>query len=109
MMTGDIRAVAAIAIMAGVTLLLRVLPFLLFQEGKAPAWVEFLGKYLPHAIMGMLVVYCLKDISLLLAPFGLPELAAAGLVAILHIWKRNTLLSIAVGTAFYMILLRLIG
>ena len=57
----------------------------------------------------MLVVYCLKDISLLHAPFGLPELAAAGLVAILHIWKRNTLLSIAVGTAFYMILLRLIG
>ncbi len=99
-MTGDIRAAAAIAVMAGVTLLLRVLPFLLFQEGKAPGWVTFLGAYLPYAIMGMLVVYCLKDVSFSRAPFGLPELAAVGLVAVLHVWKRNTLLSIAAGTAF---------
>lgn len=108
-MNNNAQAAAAIAVMAGVTLLLRVLPFLLFKEGKAPACIEFLGKYLPGAIMGMLVVYCLKDVSFLQSPFGLPELAAVGLVAALHIWKRNTLLSIVAGTAFYMVLLRLIA
>ena len=108
-MNHNLHAAAAIAIMAGVTLFLRVLPFLLFKEGKAPAYIGFLGKYLPYAIMGMLVVYCLKDVSFLQAPFGLPELAAIGFVAVLHIWKRNTLLSIVAGTAFYMVLLRLIA
>lgn len=103
------HAVAAIAVMALVTLLLRVLPFLLFQEGKVPACIGFLGKYLPYAIIGMLVVYCLKDISVLHAPFGLPELFSVILVAVLHIWKRNTLLSITAGTAFYMILIRVIS
>lgn len=107
-MNDNIYMAAAIAVMAGVTLCLRVFPFLLFREGKTPAYIEFLGKFLPYSIMGMLVVYCLKDISFGNAPFGVPELAAVLLVAVLHVWKRNTLLSIVSGTAFYMILLRLI-
>lgn len=60
---------------------------------------------LPYAIMGMLVVYCLKDVSLRGAPFGIPELLGCAVVAGLHIWKRNTLLSIGGGTVFYMLLM----
>ena len=97
-----------IAVMAGVTLLLRVLPFLIFSNRKTPAYIDFLGKFLPYAIMGMLVVYCLKGISLVRAPFGIPELASVVLVAGLHVWKRNTLLSIICGTACYMMLIRFI-
>ncbi len=108
-MNHNVFAFAAIAVMAAVTLLLRVLPFLIFREGKAPAYIEFLGKYLPYSIMGMLVIYCIKDISFVKPPFGLPELACVVLVAVLHIWKRNTLLSIVTGTASYMLLLRIIG
>lgn len=96
----------AIVIMSAVTLLLRVLPFLVFGQRQTPAYISFLGKYLPYAIMGMLVVYCLKGISFLNAPFGLPELIAVALVVVLHIWKRNTLLSIICGTVCYMILLQ---
>jgi branched-subunit amino acid transport protein AzlD len=108
-MSGNTYAAAAVAVMAGVTLLLRVLPFLALGERKTPAYIEFLGKYLPYAIMGMLVVYCLKGVSFVRAPFGIPEGIAVLLVVLLHAWKRNTLLSIVGGTACYMILIRLIG
>lgn len=101
--------ITAIAVIAGVTFLLRVLPFLIFGERKTPEYIEFLGKYLPFAIMGMLVVYCLKGVSLFEFPFGIPEIVAVAVVAVLHIWRRNTLLSIVSGTACYMILIRLIG
>lgn len=107
-MSSNIYAAAAIAVMAGVTFLLRVLPFLIFRDRKTPDYIEFLGKYLPYAIMGMLVVYCLKGVSFVKAPFGLPEFAAVILVAVLHIWKRNTLLSIISGTVCYMLLIQLI-
>ena len=105
-MSNSSYAAIAIAVMAGVTLLLRVLPFLIFGEKKTPAYVDFLGKYLPYAIMGMLVVYCLKGISFVSAPFGIPELVSVFLVAALYVWKRNTLLSIVGGTACYMLLIR---
>lgn len=101
--------ITAIAVIAAVTFLLRVLPFLIFGERKTPEYIEFLGKYLPFAIMGMLVVYCLKGVSFIEYPFGIPEAVAVVVVALLHIWKRNTLLSIVSGTACYMILIRLIG
>ena len=96
----------AIVIMSAMTLLLRVLPFLVFGHRKTPAYISFLGKYLPYAIMGMLVVYCLKGITFTAAPFGLPELIAVALVVVLHVWKRNTLFSIICGTVCYMILLQ---
>ena len=71
-----------------------------------PATVQYLGKVLPPAIMAILVVYCLKDINLLEGSRGLPEFLAVALVAVLHLWKKNTLLSIGAGTVFYMILVQ---
>ncbi|MCM1091325.1 MAG: AzlD domain-containing protein [Butyrivibrio sp.] len=108
-MNGDTYAVIAIGIMAGVTFLLRIIPFIIFSKGETPSYIEFFGKVLPYAIMGMLVVYCLKDISFLSAPFGIPAVLAVLLVAALHLWKRNTLLSIVGGTACYMLLIHLFG
>ena len=91
-----------------VTMATRFLPFLIFgRGGKTPDIIVYLGKVLPYAIMGMLVIYCLKDISFLQAPYGIPELLGCAVVAALHIWKRNTLLSIGAGTVFYMILVQL--
>ncbi len=98
-----------IAVMTLVTALLRFLPFWIFGENrKTPPLVAYLGQVLPYAIMGMLVVYCLKDVSFLSAPFGAPEILGCAAVAALHVWKRNTLLSIGGGTAFYMLLIQLI-
>ena len=87
----------------------RFLPFLIFGEKrKTPPVIEYLGTVLPCAIMGMLVVYCLKDISFLRSPYGLPELIACAVVAALHVWKRNSLLSIGGGTVCYMLLVQFI-
>ena len=98
-----------IAVMTLVTMLTRFLPFLIFNEHrKTPELILYLGKVLPCAIMGMLVVYCLKDVSVLSAPYGLPELLGITAVAVLHLWKRNSLLSIGVGTVFYMLLVQLV-
>ena len=98
-----------ILVMAAVTAALRFLPFLIFRnDEKRPAVITYLGEVLPYGVMGMLVVYCLKNVTLLSAPHGLPEFLAVAAVALLHIWKRNTLLSIFGGTAFYMVLVQLI-
>ena len=98
-----------IAVAVLVTMATRFLPFLIFGEKrKTPAIIEYLGKVLPCAIMGMLVVYCLKDVSFLSAPFGLPELIACVVVAALHVWKRNSLLSIGSGTVCYMLLVQFV-
>ena len=78
------------------------------EKRKTPAIITYLGKVLPCAIMGMLVVYCLKDVRPLMYPYGIPELLGIALVAILHIWKRNSLLSIGAGTVFYMLLVQLV-
>ena len=87
----------------------RFLPFLIFGEKrKTPPIITYLGTVLPCAIMGMLVVYCLKDIPILSSPYGLPELIACAVVAALHVWKRNSLLSIGGGTVCYMLLVQLV-
>ncbi len=105
----DIRAALMIAVIALVTAGLRFLPFLIFGENRTtPPLITYLGKVLPFAIMGMLVVYCLKGISFAAAPFGIPELVGCAIVAGLHIWKRNTLLSIGAGTVCYMLLVQLV-
>lgn len=102
----DILKVAIIALATAAT---RFLPFLIFGgKRKAPAAVTRLGKVLPGAIVSMLVVYCLKDISVLQPPYGIPELLGCVAVAALHVWKRNTLLSIAGGTACYMLLIHFV-
>ena len=105
----DTYVISMVVIAALVTAGLRFAPFLIFGKGrKTPPIITYLGKVLPFAIMGMLVVYCLKDISLRSAPFGIPEFLGCILVALLHIWKRNTLLSIGVGTVCYMLMVQLI-
>lgn len=92
-----------------VTAATRFLPFLIFGEKrKTPPIIEYLGTVLPCAIMGMLVIYCLKDVSFLQSPYGLPELIACVVVAALHVWKRNSLLSIGGGTVCYMLLVQLV-
>ena len=96
-----------IAVMAGVTILLRFLPFLLFSKGT-PKAVLYLGEVLPRAIMAMLVVYCLKGVSVISSPYGIPELIAVLLVVILHKWKHNTMLSILAGTLCYMFLVQVV-
>ena len=117
----ELHPVLIIATAALVTVLLRFLPFLIFGENrKTPPLIEKLAVILPYAIMagtmekrkdtaeGMLVVYCLKDIKLTSAPFGIPEAIACAVVALLHVWKRNTLLSIGAGTLCYMLLVQFV-
>ncbi len=101
------RAAILIAVMSLGTMLLRFLPFLVFQK-ETPPYIAYLGRVLPGAIIGMLVIYCLKDVSVLSAPHGLPELIAGACVAGLQAWKRNSLLSILAGTALYMLLVQLV-
>ena len=91
------------------TLLTRFLPFLLFPAGKpTPKYVQYLGKVLPSAVFGLLVVYCLKDVSLFSGSHGVPEAIAIAAVAALHLWKRQMLLSIAGGTLCYMVLVQMV-
>ena len=98
-----------VAVIAAVTILLRFIPFLVFGgKRKTPEIITYLGKVLPYAIMGMLVVFCLKNVTPLEYPHGIPELIACAVVVGLHIWKRNTLLSIIGGTACYMVLIQLV-
>ena len=104
-----LHSILIVAVVALVTVFLRFLPFLIFGENrKTPAIITYLGARLPFAIMGMLVVYCLKDVTLAAAPFGIPEFLGCAVVALLHIWKRSTLLSIGVGTVVYMLLVQLV-
>lgn len=91
------------------TMLTRFLPFLLFTAGRpTPKYIQYLGKVLPSAVFGMLVIYCLKDVSLISGSHGIPELLAVLAVTVLHLWKRQMLLSIAGGTIFYMVLLQIL-
>lgn len=105
----DTHTLILILVMAAVTALLRFLPFLVLGgQRKIPEYITYLGKVLPYAIIGMLVVYCLRGINPFSWPHGLPELLAVAAVAVLHLWKRNTLISIAGGTVCYMILVQLV-
>ena len=96
-----------ILLVALTTFATRVAPFLIFPKGKEiPKTIQYLGKVLTPAIIGMLVVYCLRNTVILFAPHGIPELIAVVVVAVLHVWKRNNLLSIGVGTVLYMVLIQ---
>ena len=98
-----------IAVATLVTMATRFLPFLIFGgKRETPKVIQYLGKVLPFAIMGMLVVYCMKDVQVLAWPHGIPELISCAVVAALHIWRRNSLLSIGVGTVCYMLLVQLV-
>jgi branched-subunit amino acid transport protein AzlD len=89
------------------TVFTRALPFILFPENKKiPKYIKYLSDVLPYTIIGMLVVYCLKDVSFTLQPYALPELISIAVLTGLHLWKRNTLLSIGIGSAVYIILIQ---
>ncbi|MBE6790241.1 MAG: branched-chain amino acid transporter AzlD [Ruminococcaceae bacterium] len=105
----DIRSAVLIAVAAVITAILRFLPFFIFGgKRKTPEFITYLGKVLPFAIMAMLVVFCLKNVSITAFPHGIPELISVAAVALLHIWKRNTLLSIIGGTVLYILLINFI-
>lgn len=105
----DSQALIMIIIMTVITYLIRALPFLLFPGNKkTPAFILYLGKVLPYAIIGMLIVYCLKNVSLITAPFAIPEAISIAAIVLVHLWKRNTLLSIGGGTLLYMFLVQVI-
>ena len=106
-MNTNISAAILIAAMSITTILLRFLPFLVFKK-ETPPYIAYLGKVLPPAIIGMLVIYCLKDITPMTSPYGIPELIAAVCVVILQVWKRNSLISILTGTVIYMILVQMV-
>ena len=96
-----------ILLVALTTFATRVAPFLIFPKGKEiPKTIQYLGKVLTPTIIGMLVVYCLRNTTILSTPHGIPELIAVVVVAVLHVWKRNNLLSIGVGTVLYMVLIQ---
>ena len=104
-MTTAQRIITILMVVAG-TMLTRFLPFLIFPEGKTPPkYITYLGTVLPYAVIGLLVVYCLKD-AVFSAFHGLPELIAVLFIVVLHKWKKNTLLSVAAGTALYMALVQ---
>lgn len=104
-----VQALITIALCAVATMLTRFLPFLLFPAGKpTPKFVRYLGYALPPAVFSMLVVYCLKNVQITAGSHGLPELIAISVVAALHLWKKQTLLSIAGGTLVYMLLVQFV-
>jgi len=94
-----------VATMAIVTMATRFLPFVVFRR-ETPEYVSYLGRVLPPAIIGMLVVYCLRDVSLAASPHGIPELVAVACVVAVQAWRRNSLASILVGTVVYMALVQ---
>ena len=98
-----LQTLGLVAVVALVTALIRFAPFILFPSGKStPAFIRYLSSVLPCAAIGMLVIYCLKDLRLPLIPLALPEFICIALVAVSYVWKRNTLLSVVLGTLSYM-------
>lgn len=103
------QQIITIAMCVLATVLTRFLPFVLFRENRpTPAFVQYLGKALPSAVFAMLVVYCLKNVSLIAAPHGVPEAIGIVVTVLLHLWKRQMLLSIVGGTVVYMLLIQLV-
>lgn len=91
------------------TMLTRFIPFIIFPAGKpTPKYIQYLGNVLPSAVFGLLIIYCLKNVSIFAVSHGIPEMLSIILVVLLHLWKRQMLLSIAGGTIFYMILVQFI-
>ena len=105
-LTQQIITVAMVVLGTAVT---RLLPFLVFPAGKpTPKYIQYLGKVLPSAVFGLLVIYCLRNVSIFSGSHAIPELISIVLVIILHVWKRQMLLSIAGGTVCYMLLVQLV-
>ena len=104
-----IEQIITIGLCVIATMLTRFIPFMVFSEKrKTPSFILYIGKYLPSAVFGMLVIYCLKDVSIISGTHAIPELIAIAVTVVLHLWKRQMLLSIAGGTICYMLLLQFV-
>ena len=104
-----LQMLLTVACVAVGTILTRFLPFWLFPAGKpTPRYIQYLGKVLPAAVFGLLVIFCLKNVSILHGSHGLPELISIAVVVGLHLWLRKMLVSIAAGTMCYMLLVQLV-
>lgn len=107
-MTLTQQLITILMVVAG-TMLTRFLPFILFPAGRpTPKYIQYLGNVLPAAVFGLLMVYCLKEVSFFSGDHGIPEIISIAVVVILHMWKRQMLLSIAGGTVCYMLLVQLV-
>ncbi len=105
-MTQEMITLGIIVLM---TMFTRFLPFIIFSSSKpTPSYVQYLGKVLPSAVFGFLVIYCLRDVKFLSGTRGIPEIISIALIAIIHFWRKNMLLSIAAGTVSYMLLIQLL-
>lgn len=105
----NLHSILIVAVVAAVTIALRFLPFFIFGgKRKTPEIILYLGRVLPYAIMGMLVIYCLRSITTAGIGAGAAQLIACAAVVLLHLWKRNTLISIIGGTVIYMILVQIV-
>lgn len=97
--------IITIALCSLATILTRFIPFLLFRENKeTPEFIKYIGKFLPSAVFGMLVVYCLKDVNITAFPFGLPELVCILVTILLHLWKKQMIFSILGGSLLYILI-----
>ena len=107
MLLSPIETIVILALMMLATQTTRFLPFLLFPaDRETHPYVAYLGKVLPYAVIGFLVVYCLKGVNVLASPHGLPEALAIGVIVVLQLWKGNSLVSIGAGTTIYMVLVQ---
>ena len=108
-MTDYRHALIIILVMGLMTFATRILPVLIFGRGeKVPDYIMYLGRTVPYTAMGLLIVYCLKDVSIASAPFALPEIIAMAAVIGSYLWKRNSILSVVVGTVLYMFLIQVV-
>ncbi len=106
-MTDYRHAIIVIAVMGLAVLATRIVPVLIFGRGeRVPEFILYLGRVVPYTAMGLLIVYCLRDMPVLDAPHGLPEIISLAVVTVTYIWKRNTILSVVIGTALYMFLVQ---
>lgn len=100
------NSVLIVAVAAAATFLTRVIPFAAFGKRKIPQTVDYLGRILPPAIIATLVVYCLRNVDFISGYHGAAEIIAVAVICVLHLWRRNTLLSVGGGTVVYMILVQ---
>ena len=102
-----LQIIITVAVVVLATVMTRFLPYIAFPQGrKTPPYITYLGKYLAPAVFGMLVVYCLKNVSFISGSYGLPEIVSIAVVVGTFVWKRNMMLSMAAGTVLYMVLVQ---
>ena len=103
------HAMSIILVMGLMTLATRILPVLIFGRGeKVPDYILYLGRVVPYTAMGLLIVYCLRDVQVLEAPHALPEIISLVVVVLTYLWKRNSILSVVIGTVLYMVLVQMV-